>query len=800
MDGTEAAAAAAAALVTIDVSGTDEWPSGVERVQGTVIDTERTWPQLKKAIANKGAVGEAPPGLLEDKYYDGKDYLCLSLPVKQREEVVKNTTVIVAEELARKVTEEKMKIIIYDMLSREDTELTETQEIMDSSHPLYRSASERERDGYAYMALAKDVIPRHTAIGLYGGRLVATTDRRCKPENYNRFYIYGVDAYQTKKGNNIFHLDGFRFRSAAGQDDDPRGMTGKSANVVAQPFELFGVPFICHISLRAINKDEEVLVDYGRDYFTSDDWRAQEKKQSQQAMEELRRLRDRQPLLSDVKEEADALKEGMAKKDEEIAALKQEVEQLAQVQCPAKRSRGVGTENVLPDGDATSSKKRRQDQHNGPAAPAAAAASKGDNIYEEFSAQAIFNELHMPVTAISDAITQLHARIRQADDDAQRERQKHGASDPSAASPDDILLLNVGGSEWRVKRNHMTQGEGVEGTLLAALFSGCWDGRLVSHDKQRVFLDICPEAFKTIHTAILNAATLRQTGNAASVATLLDEASKQNSYTGSHGFWIKLLLSPLDKAASAAPPGGVAEPRLSATDSPAAMGDAVRTLEAIMKAIVKEKARLEGQLLAAQGRRDKLDKEIQAVMPFLAPLSGGDAIRWSRTRAVEVVQPDHICRMVDYYRRKRLGASAADMAAVLKMANSTEQAAFDINTAMYGVVKPDTHTTHGAQQTSDIDGFIEMPSGVRYRIVTEGTGRVPTLNDRVKTDTIAWSDGFDGRKKAFDYRGEVRRVSDLAEWWRKAVLPMREGEVRQIKLPRGYPYPRYVELRLISIE
>ncbi|CEM05775.1 unnamed protein product [Vitrella brassicaformis CCMP3155] len=432
-------------------------------------------------------------------------------------------------------------------------------------------------------------------------------------------------------------------------------------------------------------------------------------------------------------------------------------------------------------------------------------------------------QLQGPLTAISDAISQLHAQIRQADEDAQQERQTHGASDPSAASPDDVLMLNVGGSEWRVKRQHMTQGEGVEGTLLAALFSGCWDGRLVRDDKQRVFIDICPEAFKTIHTAILNAATLRQAGKAASAVTLLEDAS-QRDYTGRHGFWTELLLSPLDKAASAAPPSGVTEPRLSATDSPAAMGDAVKTLEAIMKSFTKEKARLEGLLQAAQGRRDNLDKEIQAVSPFLLPLSGGDAIRsvdvcgqvisttqstldemgdelrnrfdmWPRP--VEVVQPDHIGRMVDHYRRKRLGASAADMAAVLKMANSTEQAAFDVNTAMYSV-----KTDKVISDTSG-DEFTQMPSGVRFRVVRPGSGPKPTRDQRVKVDYIEWRDDFDGRDEICDLRGQVFPVSVGVEWFPETVTDMRVGEVRRVILPARFSYDRmkalFGEYRLVEI-
>ena len=105
----------------------------------------------------------------------------------------------------------------------------------------------------------------------------------------------------------------------------------------------------------------------------------------------------------------------------------------------------------------------------------------------------------------------------------------------------------------------------------------------------------------------------------------------------------------------------------------------------------------------------------------------------------------------------------------------------------------------GPSLCSDIDDFIVTELGYRYRIVTEGTGRVPTVSDCVKVDHIGWDDAFDGQVKCYDYRGVVNLVSDLFEWYREAMLSMREGEVRQIRLPPGYGAP-YLQLRLVSIE
>jgi len=419
----------------------------------------------------------------------------------------------------------------------------------------------------------------------------------------------------------------------------------------------------------------------------------------------------------------------------------------------------------------------------------------------QFSAHAMQLQLQGPLTAIGDAIEELHAQIRQVDEDAQRERQKHGASDPSAVSPDDVLMLNVGGHLMSVKRQDMTEGEGVEGTLLAALFSGYWGGRLIKDDKQRIFIDMDADAFMTIHKAILNAATMRSAGKMAPVGSFFD--------TKRHDFWVKLMLSPLNKAAAdATPSGGGAETRLTATDDPADTADVVKpleaTIEAIKEAFAAEKARLEGQLRAANRRRDNLDKEIQAVKPFLAPLSGGDAIRsvdvcgtristvqstldemgdiglhnrfdmWPAP--IEDVPVDHIRRLVDHYRRKRLGASTEDIDAPLKIGKNAEQAAFDINAAMYGV-KTDT-------PTATDDGFLtsyHTPGcEVRYKVVREGFGRTPTLEQIAITDRVTWRDGFEGNVKDTECRKHMARVSQPGlGYLRDALLSMREGEVRR---------------------
>ncbi|CEM21895.1 unnamed protein product [Vitrella brassicaformis CCMP3155] len=467
--------------------------------------------------------------------------------------------------------------------------------------------------------------------------------------------------------------------------------------------------------------------------------------------------------------------------------------------------------------------------------------------YSEYKA---VNEFHKQVARAGEQLRNLRESIKKTEKDIHEAREKHAASDPSASSPDDVLLLNVGGTEMSVKRKHMTEGVGVEGTLLAALFAGCWDSRFIKiNDNGKttkeapIFVDIDTGPFKFIHRAILDAATIRsatvRTANTqASVSHLLEDARRRN-FTGLHDFWIKKMLSPIDSAA-AGTTGDVTNPRLSATGTPDELNDFVKAADAFVKAFAAEKARLEGELVAAKRRYDNLDNEIKAVTPFLRPVNGEDPIRsvkvcgesigttqstvdempdklrnrfdmWSRP--VEDVQPDHISRMVDHFRRKRVGASAADMAVVLTMADATEQDAFDINAFMYGLTdeSPKASKAHqtfgGLGQVPSMQqrhfGFAQMSNGVQYKIVQQGSGPKPTRDQCVKVDYMGWSDDFDGQDKTFGRRGLECRVSTfVAEWLQEVFTDMRVGEVRRVILPARLSKKEeevFIECRLLAI-
>ncbi len=47
----------------------------------------------------------------------------------------------------------------------------------------------------------------------------------------------------------------------------------------------------------------------------------------------------------------------------------------------------------------------------------------------------------------------------------------------------------------------------------------------------------------------------------------------------------------------------------------------------------------------------------------------------------------------------------------------------------------------------DSDGFITTETGLRYKIIKDGTGAVPISGQTVKAHYTGWLDGFDGDKK-----------------------------------------------------
>jgi len=446
-----------------------------------------------------------------------------------------------------------------------------------------------------------------------------------------------------------------------------------------------------------------------------------------------------------------------------------------------------------------------------------------DSLTAQCPERVVLDSFHRPAVILCESLNPQKQEITTTKESTAQLKTNHRIADTPPTSGKDVLLLNVGGTERRVRRQHLTEGEGVEGTALALLFSGKFDERFVRDGKKRIFLDMDCPAFDVILQGILEARALQQATSEGgrdrnAVSRLLTEADKRQ-HKELHEFWIKKLLSPVHKTPDGDDTAQLAgrEQSVTAEGIPEAAKGLITALNTVLKAHAERKRLLEEELHTEKTRYDKLMTEIEAVSSFLAPIGGDDPVRsvdvcgevlstcqstidampedmaLKRRNSASVwggsvhdVPPDHMSRLIDHHRRKRHGASPEEASVPLQLTDERAQRAFEVNAAMYGVISG--------------DGFIEMPSGARYRIVTDGTGRVPTNYNRVKTDEIRWFDGFDGRDKRYDHPGEVSRVSLMYEWEREAVVSMRDGEVRQIILPDSRFGAPYVELRLVSIE
>jgi len=87
------------------------------------------------------------------------------------------------------------------------------------------------------------------------------------------------------------------------------------------------------------------------------------------------------------------------------------------------------------------------------------------------------------------------------------------------------------------------------------------------------------------------------------------------------------------------------------------------------------------------------------------------------------------------------------------------------------------------------EGVVELPSGLQYKVLKEGSGATPGPDDRVKVNyrgTLLNGDEFDSSYG----RGEpaVFRVSGVVEGWQEALQLMKEGAKWQLFVPPDLAY------------
>jgi FKBP-type peptidyl-prolyl cis-trans isomerase len=85
-------------------------------------------------------------------------------------------------------------------------------------------------------------------------------------------------------------------------------------------------------------------------------------------------------------------------------------------------------------------------------------------------------------------------------------------------------------------------------------------------------------------------------------------------------------------------------------------------------------------------------------------------------------------------------------------------------------------------------GTVTRPSGLQYRIVQNGSGPHPTLNDTVEvyyTGKLINGEVFDGTEDGFPRRFLAKQ---LIPGWKEALLIMREGDHWQLVIPSTLGY------------
>ena len=87
------------------------------------------------------------------------------------------------------------------------------------------------------------------------------------------------------------------------------------------------------------------------------------------------------------------------------------------------------------------------------------------------------------------------------------------------------------------------------------------------------------------------------------------------------------------------------------------------------------------------------------------------------------------------------------------------------------------------------EGVIVLPSGLQYKVITEGTGNIPTADDRVKTHyrgTLIDGTEFDSSYKR-NQPAEFR-VKGVIKGWTEALQLMKEGAKWELYIPANLAY------------
>ena len=104
----------------------------------------------------------------------------------------------------------------------------------------------------------------------------------------------------------------------------------------------------------------------------------------------------------------------------------------------------------------------------------------------------LVQDLDNEISALDKRETLLNERLLELNRKKHEIAQAHGNFD---VTDDDLVEINAGGKIIVAKRSTLTQ---IQGSRMAALFSGRWDKKLMRDSHGRIFLDVDPICFQAI--------------------------------------------------------------------------------------------------------------------------------------------------------------------------------------------------------------------------------------------------------------------------------------------------------------
>ena len=103
--------------------------------------------------------------------------------------------------------------------------------------------------------------------------------------------------------------------------------------------------------------------------------------------------------------------------------------------------------------------------------------------------------------------------------------------------------------------------------------------------------------------------------------------------------------------------------------------------------------------------------------------------------------------------------------------------------------KTNAHAVKFLMENKNKEGVITLPSGLQYKVITEGTGRTPTATDTVSTHYCGTL--LDGREFDSSYkRNEPTEfpVNRVIKGWTEALQLMKEGSKWILYIPPHLAY------------